>query len=38
MVRQYEIAKLDEAKEGPALQQVDIALAARPQVEAVARA
>ena len=25
MVRQYEIAKLDEAKEGPALQQVDIA-------------
>jgi tyrosine-protein kinase Etk/Wzc len=26
MVRQYEIAKLDEAKEGPALQQVDIAL------------
>ena len=26
MVRQYEIAKLDEAKEGPVLQQVDIAL------------
>ena len=26
MVRQYEIAKLDEAKEGPGLQQVDIAL------------
>ena len=26
MVRQYEIAKLDEAKEGPALQQVDIAV------------
>jgi tyrosine-protein kinase Etk/Wzc len=26
MVRQFEIAKLDEAKEGPALQQVDIAL------------
>jgi tyrosine-protein kinase Etk/Wzc len=26
MVRQYEIAKLDEAKEGPSLQQVDIAL------------
>jgi len=26
MVRQYEIAKLDEAKEGPALQQVDVAL------------
>jgi tyrosine-protein kinase Etk/Wzc len=26
MVRQYEIAKLDEAKEGPALQQVDLAL------------
>jgi capsule polysaccharide export protein KpsE/RkpR len=26
MVRQYEIAKLDEAKEGPALQQVRIAL------------
>jgi capsule polysaccharide export protein KpsE/RkpR len=26
MLRQYEIAKLDEAKEGPALQQVDIAL------------
>ncbi len=26
MVRQYEIAKLDEAKEGPALQQVDIAM------------
>ncbi|HZW76601.1 MAG TPA: Wzz/FepE/Etk N-terminal domain-containing protein [Caldimonas sp.] len=25
MVRQYEIAKLDEAKEGPSLQQVDIA-------------
>ena len=25
MVRQYEIAKLDEAKEGPALQQVDVA-------------
>jgi len=25
MVRQYEIAKLDEAKEGPTLQQVDIA-------------
>jgi tyrosine-protein kinase Etk/Wzc len=27
MLRQYEIAKLDEAKEGPALQQVDVALA-----------
>ena len=26
MIRQYEAAKLDEAKEGPALQQVDIAL------------
>lgn len=26
MLRQFEIAKLDEAKEGPALQQVDIAL------------
>ena len=26
MVRQYEIAKLDEAKEGPNLQQVDVAL------------
>ena len=26
MVRQYEIAKLDEAKEGPGLQQVDFAL------------
>jgi tyrosine-protein kinase Etk/Wzc len=26
MVRQYEIAKLDEAKEGPALQQVDMAV------------
>ena len=26
MVRQYEIAKLDEAKEGPVLQQVDVAL------------
>ena len=26
MVRQYEIAKLDEAKEGPMLQQVDVAL------------
>ncbi len=26
MIRQYEIAKLDEAKEGPALQQVDVAL------------
>jgi tyrosine-protein kinase Etk/Wzc len=26
MVRQYEIAKLDEAKEGPTLQQVDLAL------------
>ena len=26
MVRQYESAKLDEAKEGPALQQVDLAL------------
>ncbi|MEO8524814.1 MAG: Wzz/FepE/Etk N-terminal domain-containing protein [Caldimonas sp.] len=25
MLRQYEIAKLDEAKEGPALQQVDVA-------------
>ena len=25
MVRQYEIAKLDEAKEGPVLQQVDVA-------------
>ena len=27
MVRQYEIAKLDEAKEGPTLQQVDVAVA-----------
>jgi uncharacterized protein involved in exopolysaccharide biosynthesis len=26
MIRQFEIAKLDEAKEGPALQQVDVAL------------
>ena len=26
MIRQYEIAKMDEAKEGPALQQVDVAL------------
>lgn len=26
MVRQYELAKLDEAKEGPLLQQVDVAL------------
>lgn len=26
MVRQFEIAKLDEAKEGPALQQVDVAV------------
>jgi tyrosine-protein kinase Etk/Wzc len=26
MVRQYEVAKLDEAKEGPVLQQVDVAL------------
>jgi tyrosine-protein kinase Etk/Wzc len=26
MVRQYELAKLDEAKEGPVLQQVDVAL------------
>ena len=26
MLRQYEIAKLDEAKEGPALQQIDLAL------------
>ncbi|HEX2542502.1 MAG TPA: Wzz/FepE/Etk N-terminal domain-containing protein [Caldimonas sp.] len=26
MIRQYEIAKLDEAKEGPSLQQVDVAL------------
>jgi capsule polysaccharide export protein KpsE/RkpR len=26
MLRQYEIAKLDEAKEGPVLQQVDVAL------------
>jgi tyrosine-protein kinase Etk/Wzc len=26
MIRQYEVAKLDEAKEGPALQRVDIAL------------
>jgi tyrosine-protein kinase Etk/Wzc len=26
MVRQFEIAKLDEAKEGPSLQQVDVAL------------
>ena len=34
MVRQFEIAKLDEAKEGPGLQQVDVALAAGPQVEA----
>ena len=25
MVRQFELAKLDEAKEGPALQQVDVA-------------
>ena len=37
MVRQYEIAKLDEAKEGPVLQQVDIAQVARLQVAAVAR-
>ena len=28
MLRQFEIAKLDEAKEGPALQQVDVALPA----------
>jgi len=27
MVRQYEVAKLDEAKEGPVLQQVDVAVA-----------
>ena len=27
MIRQYELAKLDEAKEGPLLQQVDVALA-----------
>jgi uncharacterized protein involved in exopolysaccharide biosynthesis len=27
MVRQFEIAKLDEAKEGPGLQQVDVAVA-----------
>ncbi len=27
MLRQYEIAKLDEAKEGPVLQQVDVAVA-----------
>ncbi len=27
MVRQFEIAKLDEAKEGPSLQQVDVAVA-----------
>ena len=26
MIRQYELAKLDEAKEGPVLQQVDVAL------------
>jgi uncharacterized protein involved in exopolysaccharide biosynthesis len=26
MLRQYEIAKLDEAKEGPVLQQVDVAM------------
>jgi uncharacterized protein involved in exopolysaccharide biosynthesis len=26
MIRQYEMAKLDEAKEGPALQVVDVAL------------
>ena len=26
MIRQYEIAKLDEAKEGPVLQQVDMAV------------
>ena len=26
MIRQFEIAKLDEAKEGPALQQVDVAV------------
>jgi tyrosine-protein kinase Etk/Wzc len=26
MLRQYEVAKLDEAKEGPALQQVDVAV------------
>ena len=26
MIKQYEIAKMDEAKEGPALQQVDVAL------------
>lgn len=25
MLRQYEVAKLDEAKEGPVLQQVDVA-------------
>jgi capsule polysaccharide export protein KpsE/RkpR len=36
MVRQYESAKLDESKEGPALQQVDVAFApdhkSKPQV------
>ena len=26
MVRQFELAKLDEAKEGPVLQQVDVAM------------
>ena len=34
MIKQYEIAKIDEAKEGPALQQVDVALVARSQVSA----
>ena len=37
MLRQYEIAKLDEAKEGPVLQQVDVARAAGLQVQALAR-
>ena len=32
MVRQFEIAKLDEAKEGPALQQVDVAVPPDSQV------
>ena len=40
MVRQYEAAKLDEAKEGPALQQVDIAVApdhkSKPSVALIA--
>ena len=38
MVRQYEIAKLDEAKEGPSLQQVDVALPPDRKSQAVARA